>query len=186
MPLLEGLDGVQKMSKSLGNYVAITEPPAEQFGKLMSIPDPLVTRYATLGTDLTPDEVAEIGQAVAGGGPTANAAKRRVARAIVALYHPDPAAEQAEAAFDRVFSRREVPSDVPEVRLPDGDPVHLPAVLRAAGLVSSTSQARRQLADGAVRLDGERVSPDTLDLPRADLVGRVVQVGRRQAARLTA
>jgi tyrosyl-tRNA synthetase len=184
LPLLEGLDGVQKMSKSLGNYVAIAEPAAEQFGKLMSIPDPLVARYATLATDLGPDEVAGIERAIAQGGSGANAAKRQVARAIVALYHPDPAAEQAEAAFNQVFQRREIPTDVPEVRLPDGDPVHLPAVLRAAGLVSSTSQARRQLADGAVRVDGTRLGPDTLDLPRADLVGRVVQVGRRHAARL--
>jgi tyrosyl-tRNA synthetase len=185
VPLLEGLDGVQKMSKSLDNYVAITEPPAEQFGKLMSIPDPVVVRYATLGTDLSPDEVAEIGRLIEQGGSRANEAKRAVARAIVGLYHAPPAAQRAEAAFDQVFKRREVPTDVPEVRLPDGDPVHLPAVLRAAGFVSSTSQARRQLADGAVRLDGERVGPDTLDLPRADLVGRIVQVGRRQAARLT-
>lgn len=182
LPLLEGLDGVQKMSKSLGNYVGITEPPAEQFGKLMSIPDALIGRYAVLCTELAPAELSAVEAGAAAGGPQAADAKRRVARAVVALYHGTDAAKRAEASFDEVFRRREVPSDVPDVRLPGDDVVHLPALLRDAGLVASTSEARRAVRDGAVRLDGAPV--EVLDVPRAELVGRVLQVGRRRAARL--
>jgi len=184
MPLLEGLDGTQKMSKSLGNYVAITEPPAEQFGKLMSIPDSLIVRYATLGTDLAPAEITELAAEVAAGGPRAGAAKRRVAAEIVRLYHGGGGAAAAEAAFDRRFKEREVPDDVPEYVLPADDPVHLPALLREAGLAGSTSDARRALAAGSVRLDGARLDAAALDVPRADLVGKVLQVGKRKAARL--
>jgi len=184
MPLLEGLDGTQKMSKSLGNYVAITEPPAEQFGKLMSIPDSLIVRYATLGTDLAPAEITELAAEVAAGGPRAGAAKRRVAAEIVRLYHGGGGAAAAEAAFDRRFKEREVPDDVPEYVLPADDPVHLPALLREAGLAGSTSDARRALAAGSVRLDGARLDAAALDVPRADLVGKVLQVGKRRAARL--
>lgn len=184
VPLLEGLDGVQKMSKSLNNYVAITEPAAEQFGKLMSIPDSLVSRYAVLCTDLSPDELKEVAAEVAAGGPRAGAAKRRVASEIVRLYHGSAEAAEAQAAFDRQFKAREVPTDVPEVGLPEGDPVHLPALLRAAGLVTSGSEARRAITAGSVRLDGDRVEASVLDLPREQLVGRVLQVGKRKAARL--
>ncbi len=184
VPLLEGLDGVQKMSKSLNNYVAITEPAAEQFGKLMSIPDSLVNRYAVLATDFSPDELKEVAAEVAAGGPRAGAAKRRVAGEIVRLYHGSAGAAEAEAAFDRQFKAREVPTDVPEFGLPEGDPVHLPALLRAAGLVTSGSEARRAITAGSVRLDGDRVEASVLDLPREKLLGRVLQVGKRKAARL--
>ncbi len=184
LPLLEGLDGVEKMSKSLGNYVAITEPAAEQFGKLMSIPDALVARYATLATDLTPDEIAELAARASAGGPAAGAAKRAVAAAVVRLYHGADAARAAEARFDATFRNRELPTDVPDAALPAGDPVHLPAVLTAAGLVASTSEARRQLRAGAVKIDGARIGDGALDLPRAELAGKVLQVGKRKAARL--
>lgn len=185
VPLLEGLDGVEKMGKSLSNYVAIIEPPAEQFGKLMSIPDRIVARYAALATDLPPDQVAELGARAAAGGPAAGAAKRRVAAAVVTLYHGADAARAAESTFDATFREQGVPTDVPDALLPDGDPVHLPAVLTAGGLVATTSEARRQIKAGAVRIDGERVDGRALDLPRSALVGRVVQVGKRRAARLS-
>jgi tyrosyl-tRNA synthetase len=186
VPLLEGLDGVQKMSKSLGNYVAITEPPEEQFGKLMSIPDPLVARYARLCTGLHPREVAALEAAAEQGGPRANAAKRRVAREIVAVYHGADAAGLAEEQFDRLFRRREVPQDVPEISAPGGDPVHIPALLHAAGLAASRSEGRRLVDEGSVRIDGEALARGEYDVPRAALTGRVVQRGRRRAVRVRA
>ncbi len=182
VPLLEGLDGVEKMSKSLGNYVAINDLPEEMFGKLMSIPDTLVGRYAQLATDLHPREVSGLDEAARAGGPEAAAAKKAVARRVVELYHGMAAAQAAEAAFTRRFGEREVPTDVPEHPLPDGDPVHLPAVLKAAGLAASTSEARRLIDDGAVRADGTPLS--TYDVPRAAVAGKVVQAGKRRAARL--
>jgi len=186
VPLLEGLDGVEKMGKSLGNWVGILEPPVEQYGKLMSIPDALVGRYARLCTPLHPREVAELETATAGGGPAAAAAKHRVARAIVALYHGAEAAEQAADAFAAVFRRRELPADVPEHPLPAGDPVHLPALLRDTGLASSTSEARRAIDEGAVRLDGAPLARAEYDVARAEVTGRVLQRGRRRAVRLGA
>jgi tyrosyl-tRNA synthetase len=170
------------MGKSLNNYVAINDSADEQFGKLMSIPDSAVGQYARLTTMLHPREVDTLEQDVAAGGPAANRAKRRVAREVVVLYHGKGAAEQAEERFDAVFKRREVVPDAPERPLPDGDPVHLPAVLVAAGLAASTSAARRDIDAGAVRLDGHRV--DGYDLPRADVAGRVVSSGKRRRARL--
>jgi tyrosyl-tRNA synthetase len=184
VPLLVGTDGVEKMGKSLGNYIAITEPAPEQFGKLMSIPDAVVGMYARLCTDFHPREVAQLEAEVAGGGAAANTAKRAVARRIVALYHGADAAQAAEERFDAVFKRGEVPTDVPDFDLPDGDPVHLPAVLVGAGLATSTSVARRDIDGGAVRIDGEQVPPRSYDLPRGQLAGRVLANGKRRAARL--
>ncbi|MGE5764704.1 MAG: tyrosine--tRNA ligase, partial [Mycobacterium leprae] len=173
VPLLEGLDGVQKMSKSLGNYVAITESPEEQFGKLMSIPDPVVARYARLCTGLHPREVAALEAAVEQGGPQANLAKRRLAREIVTLYHGTNAAGRAEEQFDRLFRRHEVPQDVPEISAPAGDPVHVPALLHAAGLAASRSEGRRLVDEGSVRIDGEALARGEYDVPRRALTGRV-------------
>jgi tyrosyl-tRNA synthetase len=184
VPLLVGTDGVEKMGKSLGNYVAITEPANEQFGKLMSIPDAVVGMYARLCTGLHPRAVDELESQVAAGGAAANRAKREVARTIVALYHGAAAAQTAEERFDAVFKRGEVPQDVPEYTLPDADPVHLPAVLVRAGLAASSSAARRDIDAGAVRIDGTPVPAKRYDLPRAELVGRVLASGKRRAARL--
>ncbi len=184
VPLLVGTDGVEKMGKSLGNYVAITEPPAEQFGKLMSIPDVVVGSYARLCTDLHPRDVDELEAQVVLGGVAANSAKRAVARNVVALYHGAEAADAAEARFDAIHKRGEVPDDVPEHSLPEGDPIHLPAVLVAAGLAASTSAARRDIDAGAVRIDGSPVPAKQYDVPRADLAGRVLASGKRRAARL--
>ena len=184
VPLLVGTDGVEKMGKSLANYIGITEPPGEQFGKLMSIPDSVVGMYARLCTDLHPREVDEIEAQVSEGGAAANGAKRAVARRIVALYHGADAARSAEERFDAVFKRREVPSDVPEFDLPEGDPVHLPALLVAAELAASTSAARRDIDAGAVRIDGDTVPAQQYDIPRGDLVGHVLANGKRRAARL--
>jgi tyrosyl-tRNA synthetase len=182
VPLLVGTDGVQKMGKSLDNYVAITEAPEQQFGKLMSIPDPLVGDYARLCTDLTPAEVSALVADAAAGGPPANAAKRRMAAAVVALYHGAEAAEKAEAHFDALFRDRVVPVDLPTHLLPPADAVHLPALLVAVGFAPSTSAARRLVDGGGVRLDGEAVAG--YDLPRAAVAGRVLSAGRRRLIRL--
>ncbi len=179
VPLLVGTDGVEKMGKSLGNWVAIAEPPAEQFGKLMSIPDDAVATYAQLCTTMLPAEVAAIADQVAAGGPSANAAKRQVARQIVALYHGPEAGAAAEQAFDRVHKHGGLPADVASFVLPDGPSVHLPAILRGAGLADSSSAARRLLDSGAVRLDGAAVAAGTYDLSSEVLVGRTLTVGKR-------
>jgi tyrosyl-tRNA synthetase len=186
MPLLEGLDGVQKMSQSLGNYVGIREEPAEMFGKLMSIPDALVPKYAHLATELPSDEVAEIQRASAAGGPDANQAKRTVARAVVELYHGAAAAGAAEEAFDRQFKERRAPEEIEEVAIPgdaiDGDIAYLPRILAELGLASSRSDARRLISQGGVKVNGETAAAE--EMPAADLKGAVVQVGRRRFVRL--
>lgn len=183
LPLLEGLDGVEKMSKSLGNYVAINEPPEMQFGKLMSIPDALVPRYAMLATALHPQEIESLSLQVAAGGPQAGKAKRRVAREIVTLYHGAAGAERAEDEFNRVHRDHATPSDVPDFVLPDTDPVHLPQMLVASGLASSSSEARRLIDDGAIRVDETVLPKRGYDIPRASLVGGIVRRGKRQAVR---
>jgi len=184
VPLLEGLDGVQKMSKSLGNYVSITEPAENQFGKLMSIPDDLVGRYATLATELPSAESEALDHAARAGGREAGKAKRAMARAVVRLYHGEDAATAAQERFDTVFARRAVPSDLAEHPLGDQDPVHLPELLQSLGFAASRSQARRLVDDGAVRIDTSRVPAGTYDVPRAELAGRVLGAGRRQMVRL--
>lgn len=179
MPILVGIDGVKKMSKSLGNYVGVTDPPAEMFGKLMSIPDEAMDEYfrLLLGEDGRPD------------GPP-NQAKRQLGRRIVDRFHGDGAGAEAEAAFDRVFVERSVPDDIPEVDLgeylSEGDgEVHLPRLLAGAFGISS-SEARRVLAQGGVKLDGEVIAAEPLDLPAEALAERVLQVGKRRFAKIHA
>jgi tyrosyl-tRNA synthetase len=187
-PLLEGLDGVQKMSKSLGNYVGITEPPAEQFGKLMSIPDALVPRYFALATGWGPDRVEGEIAALAEGRTLPVAAKRLLARTVVDLYHGEGAGQAAEEAFNRVFRSHEAPADVPVFALaPDhlvDGRIRLFRLLALAGLVPSNSEGRRKIAEGAVRLDGERVTDPEADLAPTDVDGKLLQVGRRAWARV--
>lgn len=187
LPLLEGLDGVQKMSKSLGNYVGIAEAPEEMFGKLMSVPDALIGKYLRLATDLDPNEIEALEREASTGGPAASKVKRRLAREIVALYHDVAAADAAEVRFDQIHVARELPDDIPTVAIPaasvrDGV-VHLPAALVALDLVASTSKARDQIKQGGVRLDGAPVTD--LDLPLEALDGRVLQSGRRNFRRLS-
>lgn len=184
VPLLVGTDGVEKMGKSLGNYIAINDSAAEQFGKLMSVPDSVVGMYARLCTALHPREVDELEAAVAAGGAAANRAKRAMARAVVELYHGAAEAAGAEERFDAVFKRGEVLQDVPEYDLPEGDPLHVPAVLVASGLATSTSAARRDIDAGAVRLDGEPLPARVYDRARSELIGRVLALGKRKSVRL--
>ena len=189
LPLLEGLDGVQKMSKSLGNYVGINEAPEDIFGKLMSVSDTMMWRYFELLTRVPPAEIATL----RAGHPMD--AKKRLARAITTLYHGDDAATEAEAHFARVHQRRDVPDEIETAHLPadqrtaagralppPGAPWPLGLVLKEAGLVSSTSEARRMILQGAVEVDRRRVTSveETLAPGREYLI----QVGKRRFKRV--
>jgi tyrosyl-tRNA synthetase len=178
LPILVGTDGVQKMSKSLGNYVGVTDPPEEMFGKLMSIPDEAMDEYFRL---LLGQERPET---------PPNQAKRELGRRIVERFHGEGAGAAAEAHFDRVHVKHEVPDDIPEVELgeysADGNGlVHLPRLISGAFGVSS-SEGRRLIQQGGVKLDGEPVAAEPLDLKAASLAGRVLQVGKRRFCRLRA
>lgn len=182
VPLLVGTDGSQKMSQSLGNYIGVDDDPTDMFGKVMSIPDEAMEQYFRLATELPVLEVDTIVAGLADGSLHPGATKRRLGREIVALFHDGGAATDAEDAFDRVFRQKDAPDEVDEHSLPDGDPVWLPAVLKDAGLVKSSSEAKRLVAQGAVKIDGEPVGEE---LPRTSLVDQVVQVGKRRFVRFT-
>ncbi|MBA2318715.1 MAG: tyrosine--tRNA ligase [Euzebyales bacterium] len=184
MPLLEGLDGSAKMSKTAGNTIGVTDEPAEMFGKSMRLRDDLMVKYFRLATDLHPDEVDRIAAGLAAGSLHPGEAKRRLARTIVAAYHGEAAATAAEERFDTVHVAHRAPDDIPTFPLGGTDPWFLPALLRAAGLAASGSEARRMVSQGAVKLDGERLDDPTAELPAAGLAGRVLQVGRRRMRRL--
>jgi tyrosyl-tRNA synthetase len=189
-PLLVGTDGVQKMSQSVGNYIGITDPPDEMFGKLARVPDELIGDYRLLTLDFfrDPAEAERVVKGLADGSLDPWAEKRRLAREVVDLYQGDGAGAAAEARFDRVHRERELPEEIPEVAIPPdvivGGSVYLPALLALLGLADSNSHARRLIEQGGVRLGGEPVSGDALELPVVELRGRVLQVGRRGFARL--
>jgi len=182
MPLLEGLDGVEKMSKSKGNYVGINEAPGEIFGKLMSISDTLMWRYFELLSARTLDEIAALRRATdAGANP--RDAKVALAQEIVARFHSPAAAVRALEEFEARFRHGAVPDDLADVALPlAGATMALPAVLKQAGLVASTSEGVRAIEQGAVRIDGTRVADRALALARGTCV---IQVGKRRWARVT-
>ena len=182
VPLLLGTDGVHKMSQSLGNYVGIEDPAGEMFGKTMSIPDEAMGQWLRLAGDVDPGEVEEIETALASGVLHPNEAKRRLARAVVDLYHGSGAGERAESEFDQVFRHGGIPEEVAELSLPDADPVNLPALLREAFEISG-SEARRLIDHGAVSLDGEVVRE--YEVPRDGLIGRVLRAGKRRFVHLT-
>jgi tyrosyl-tRNA synthetase len=189
LPLLEGTDGVKKMSKSYGNYIGLTDEPAEQFGKVMSIPDELMCKYFRLGTQLPVAEVDQIEADYNAGKLDPNQLKRRLGREIVAAYYDEDAAKEAEAAFDRQFKEHEIPDDVDtfDVELVD-DPekggVYLPKVLADCKLVSSNGEGRRMIDGGGVKIDKQPVAPKTYNVPASQLHGKVIQVGKRKFARL--
>ncbi len=181
-PLLEGLDGVQKMSKSLGNYVGIDEPPQEMFGKLMSISDTLMWRYLELLSFRPLDDIHGWRREVEAGRNPRDV-KVALAQEIVERFHGKPAAERALADFESRFRDGQMPDEIPEVTLPAGaDPLPITQVLKAAGLTPSTSEALRMIDQGGVRLDGERMSDKALKLGRGTYV---LQVGKRKFARVT-
>jgi tyrosyl-tRNA synthetase len=171
MPILPGTDGRRRMSKSEGNYIGVSEPPEEIVGKTMSVPDSAMPVYYRLLLGREPDpSLAPV------------EAKRALARELTARFAGEEPAREAEARFDRVHVRHDVPEDIEEASLPAGDPVHLPAVLAEAFGISR-SEARRLLGQGGVRVDGEVLSDAELDVPGDRLDGRVVQLGRRRFKR---
>jgi len=189
-PLLVGTDGVQKMSQSLGNYIGITDPPDEMFGKLARVPDELIPTYRLLALDFfrDPTEAERVEKGLEDGSLEAWDEKRRLAREVVDLYHGQGSGAGAEERFERVHRERELPEKVPNLAIPpdlviDGR-VYLPKLLAVLGLADSNSHARRLIEQGGVRLDGQPVDGDTLELPANELKGRVLQVGRRGFARL--
>ena len=185
LPILEGLDGVQKMSKSLGNYIGIADPPREMFGRIMSVSDDLMWRYfELLSLDTGLDELAGMRAAAAAGRVNPKHFKTRLANEIVTRFHGGGAARDAEEEFTRRFSAGALPDDMPD-REVDGagaGALRLANVIQRIALTGSTSEARRMIRQGAVRLDGERIADEELTLPRGAV--HVLQVGKRRFARV--
>lgn len=184
LPLLEGTDGVEKMSKSLGNYIGITDPPEEMFGKTMSIPDSLIVKYFELVSSKTPEEVARIRERMKDPATNPSHLKRELARDLVTQYHGAEAAARAESAFDVIHVRHDVPEDVPEVRVPGGESgLWIVKALTAAGLCKSSSEARRMISQGAVVVDGEKLGDVELRLAKRN-APYTIKVGKRQFIRI--
>jgi len=182
MPLLEGLDGVEKMSKSKGNYVGISEAPGEMFGKLMSIPDPLMWRYYDLLSSCTLEEIARRRRETEDGRNPRDA-KVALAQEIVARFHSPAAAERALEDFEARFRHGAAPEQMPELRLAAVDGrLAIGQVLKQAGLVPSTSEALRNIEQGGVKIDGATVSDKGVKIEAGEYV---VQVGKRRFARVT-
>ncbi len=188
LPILVGLDGHHKMSKSLGNHVGLTDPPEEMFGKLMSLSDDMMGDYLRLTTALSLSDIEGWEQAWKSGSLHPAELKRRLAAAVVELYWGSEAAVDARAHFDRVFRERELPPEMPEFQL-TGDMLMDGKILVArlavlAGLCSSVSEARRSIEQGGLRLNGEKIGDTALELDLASLEGAVLQKGKRAFARI--
>jgi len=186
MPILPGVDGVQKMSKSLGNYIGINEPPNEMFGKVMSIPDSVMATYFELATDVPLDEVCAIEEGVADGSIHPMEAKKRLAYRITKIYHGEEAAQKAKAEFERVFSQRELPSEIPDVTIPsdslkDGK-IWVARLLVVAGMAESNNEARRLIEQGAVTIDDENITDSSMDIEIRD--GQVLRAGKFKFGRI--
>ena len=181
MPLLEGLDGVQKMSKSLGNYIGIDEEPKEMYGKAMSIPDELMMRYFMLVTDMPIEEQEDMEKRLESGELHPRDAKMQLARTIVRLYHGEEAALEAEEEFKRVFQQRALPTDIPEyVMDAPTEPIFVPQFCTDAGLTASNGEARRSIKAGAFKVNGEKYTEENLKLED----GMIVQVGKRKFVKI--
>jgi tyrosyl-tRNA synthetase len=186
MPILEGLDGTRKMSKSLGNYIGIDESGREMYGKTMSIPDTLITRYFELVTPVPLEELRSIAAKLAGGSLHPRDVKMRLAYEIVSFYHDQETAQRAKEEFKRVFQQHELPYEIPEFEIsPDmleNGSIWLPRLMLLAGLVPSTSEGRRLIQQGAVKIDGLKVEEPAYTLIPAG--GMIVQSGRRKFVKL--
>ncbi len=177
MPILEGLDGVQKMSKSLGNYIGISEAPSEMYGKAMSIPDELMMRYFMLVTDMSIEEQEQLSQDLESGAAHPRDVKMKLAHTIVRLYHGEEAANFGQDEFVRVFQKHAMPTDIPEYKVAiTEEPVFVPQLLSDAGLTASNGEARRSIKAGAFKIDGEKCNEEHIVLKD----GMVLQVGKRK------
>jgi tyrosyl-tRNA synthetase len=181
MPILEGLDGVQKMSKSLNNYVAIEEPAEDMFGKLMSISDELMFRYFELLSDKSLEEINRLKRDVEGGALHPKTAKEELAFEITARFHDRQAAERARESFNRVFSRQELPEDMPEHSLSRGHEKGAADILTEAGLCQSKSEAKRLCKQGGVSADGSKITDPGYVFPPGE---HVLKVGKRRFLRI--
>jgi tyrosyl-tRNA synthetase len=182
-PLLEGLDGVQKMSKSLGNYIGITESPRDMFGKVMSISDDLMWRYYELLTDLSPSEVAALTEAVSRGDRHPRDLKAELARRIIGDFHSAEEADEASREFDRMFREHQTPTDIQTIEKPAG-PIRLVKLMVTNGLAPSVAHAQRLVAQGGVRVNGERVNDVKVELGSQSGDEALIQVGSRKFLRV--
>jgi tyrosyl-tRNA synthetase len=183
-PLLEGLDGVQKMSKSYGNYIGISEAPRQMFGKIMSVSDDLMWRYYELLTDLPPAEIAAMRESAARGERNPRDIKAELGRRLVADFHSEAEARAASDEFDRMFRERQAPEEIPEVELPAGA-IRLVKLLASHNLAASVAEAQRQVVQGSVRVNGERVSDVKAEVGKPPGETLLIQVGKRKHLRVT-
>ena len=178
MPLLEGLDGVNKMSKSLGNYIGITDSADDIYGKILSISDTLMFRYYELLSDLTIGEIQQLRASMEKGDAHPKEVKKRLALELTARYYDLAEAQRAETNFEQVFQKHGVPDDLQEIVLPVGEAVWLPKLLVDAGLVTGTGEARRLIKQKAVTIDAEKVDSDEHVVP---VTGEIlIKVGKRR------
>lgn len=178
LPLLEGLDGIDKMSKSLGNYIGINEPAAEIYGKVLSISDTLMLRFYDLLSDLSAAEIQTLAQEMASGLIHPKEVKKKLARELTGRFHGREAALKAESNFEEVFKHHGLPESIPEITLPAADEIWLPKLLVEAGLVKSSSEGRRLINQQAVSLDNEKVGDPELQVKAAGEV--LIRVGKRR------
>ncbi|CAG1769122.1 tyrosyl-tRNA synthetase [uncultured bacterium] len=177
MPLLVGTDGVDKMSKSYGNYIGISDTPKDMYGRALSIPDTLLENYFTLCTDIPNTELTKISASITDGSANPRDLKRYLARTIVSLYHNAEAAVAAEAEFDRIFIKKEIPDDIPELGIEESE-LPISDLIMRAGFAPSKSEARRLIQQGGVSLAGEKISDPNATVPMTD--GAVLKVGKRK------
>lgn len=186
MPILEGLDGVQKMSKSLGNYIGITESPREMYGKTMSIADELMIRYFELVTPVSLAEIRDIEEGMKNGALHPRDVKMRLAREIVTMYHGREAALKAEEEFKSIFQKKELPDEIPEYvldknQLEEGE-IWLPKLMALAGLVSSSSEGRRLVIQGGVRVNDKKVVDPAAKVQPEN--GMIIKAGKRKFVKI--
>lgn len=188
LPLLEGTDGVKKMSKSYGNYIGLTDEPNDMFGKVMSIPDELMVKYYRLASTMSVADIDAIEEGLAQGSLHPNRVKRDLAQNVVSAYYDEAAAREAEAAFDRVFKNHDMPDEIDdfEADLTPNDEglVYLAKIIHDAGMTQSVGDARRMIDGGGVRIDGDPVPAKQYNIAPEAIKGHVVQVGKRKYARI--
>lgn len=182
MPILPGTDGVEKMSKSLDNYIGISEEPGQMYGKTLSIPDTLIVDYMLLATTMPAAELAAVKAQFAGGTANPRDLKRRLARELVALYHSAEAAAAAEEEFDRIFVRKDLPEEIPEARIAVASPAGILQILTDTGMASSKGEARRLIEQGGVSVDGRRITDQSAVIDISQ--GVIVKVGKRKFVRV--
>ncbi|MCD6489538.1 MAG: tyrosine--tRNA ligase [Thermodesulfobacterium sp.] len=180
LPLLEGLDGVQKMSKSFGNYVGIMEPPFEMYGKIMSIPDHIMWRYYLLLTDFSEEEINEMKEKVEKQELNPKEVKKKLARYIVSQFHSEELALKAEEEFERIFSKKELPTEAPTIKIKAGK-LWLPGFLREHGLVKSGSEARRLISQKAIDLNKNTITEEEIELSSGEYF---LKIGKKRFVKL--